>query len=279
MTTVDFHHPEETQFRRGFLIAGLAFGVLAAVLLVRFPEIDLWFSYFLRSICAQASADGWCETPPVAALRSFFIFLFWSACLASVLAFAIAAARKCAVLGACRLRWMIVMAALVVGPGVVANLVLKDNWGRARPRDVVEFGGARHFTPALVPVGECRRNCSFVSGEAASMFAIAFAGAMVWPQVRLTMLAGGVIAGLAAGLVRVSQGAHFLSDIVFAGVFMALSISLVHILLVGVWRHVDRDRLMGALRRRLARPIGTSLGLSRPTPCSTLMPWPVADLD
>jgi len=279
MTAVDFHHPNETQFRRNFLIAGLGAGVLAGLILVSFPEIDLWFSASMRRICSASSHAGWCRDRYVLAVRSFFIFLFWLACLASMVALAIAAARKCAVLGACRLRWMIVMATLVIGPGVVANLVFKDNWGRARPRDVAEFGGERHFSPALAPVSECERNCSFISGEASSMYAVAFAGAMVWPQVRLMLLVGGIGAGLAAGLVRVSQGAHFLSDIVFAGVFMALSISLVHILLVGVWRHVDRKKLVAELRRRIVTPIAAELGLKRATPTSTHMPWNVPGLD
>jgi hypothetical protein len=33
-----------------------------------------------------------------------------------------------------------------------------------------------------------------------------------------------------------SQGAHFLSDVLFAGIFMALTASALHILLIGLWR-------------------------------------------
>jgi lipid A 4'-phosphatase len=38
----------------------------------------------------------------------------------------------------------------------------------------------------------------------------------------------GTLCGFAAGLVRISQGAHFLSDVIFAGVFMALTAVVVY---------------------------------------------------
>jgi len=42
----------------------------------------------------------------------------------------------------------------------------------------------------------------------------------------------GTVGGLATGLVRMAQGAHFLSDIVFAGVFMALTVLVVQRLML-----------------------------------------------
>ena len=73
--------------------------------------------------------------------------------------------------------WAFLAICLVVGPGLVANTVLKDNWGRARPKHVAEFNGASTFTPPLLPARECHRNCSFVSGEAASIFLPFYAAA------------------------------------------------------------------------------------------------------
>ena len=63
-----------------------------------------------------------------------------------------------------------------LGPGFLANTVLKDHWGRARPAQIEAFGGSRAFTPAPLPAVECARNCSFVSGHAALGFSlVAFA--------------------------------------------------------------------------------------------------------
>ena len=38
---------------------------------------------------------------------------------------------------------------LVVGPGLLVNAVFKDHWGRPRPREIVQFGGQKQFSPTL----------------------------------------------------------------------------------------------------------------------------------
>jgi lipid A 4'-phosphatase len=88
----------------------------------------------------------------------------------------------------------------------------------------VEFGGTKQFTPPLVVARQCRRNCSFVSGEASSTFVTFYAAAVLLPQWSLPLVVAGTIGGLLTGLIRMAQGAHFLSDVVFAGVFMALTV-------------------------------------------------------
>ena len=52
-------------------------------------------------------------------------------------------------------------------PGLLVNTVLKPNWNRARPRNVVEFGGTNEFQPILSPPGDHERH-SFPSGHVAS---------------------------------------------------------------------------------------------------------------
>ena len=67
---------------------------------------------------------------------------------------------------------MFLVAATALGPGLIANTVLKDNWGRARPYQTDSFGGTRQFTPAPLPAAQCERNCAFVSGHAALAFSL-----------------------------------------------------------------------------------------------------------
>ena len=112
-------------------------------------------------------------------------------------------------------RWMVVLATLVVGPGLVANVLLKDQMGRARPHQTEIFGGTKTFTPPLIMTNQCEKNCSFVSGEASSMFALFFGLAMVAGSRARSLFALGLAMGAFAGLIRMAQGAHFLSDIVF----------------------------------------------------------------
>lgn len=123
--------------------------------------------------------------------------------------------------------WAFIATTYVLGPGLLVNVILKQNWGRARPSTIVDFGGDKLFTPPFEIAGQCARNCSFVSGEAASaavmaiVLAICFGGSIAkqWRPVAYVGL--GAMFILASGL-RVATGRHFLSDVIFAGMFMLI---------------------------------------------------------
>jgi lipid A 4'-phosphatase len=137
---------------------------------------------------------------------------------------------------------MFLLLCFAIGPGLVANTIFKDHWGRARPVQIVEFGGDKSYTPPLMPSDQCAHNCSFFSGEASAIFALFFAAALVVPQWSTGLIFAGILAGLADGLVRISQGAHFMSDVLFAGIFMALSVAALFTLLFRVpWPSVKLD--------------------------------------
>lgn len=108
-----------------------------------------------------------------------------------------------------------VLWAFLLGPGLMVNAVFKAHWGRARPAQVQQFGGTARFTPALQPAGECRHNCSFVSGHASIGFGL-FAFAFVLPRQRSRWILAALAAGCTIGLARMAQGGHFLSDVVFS---------------------------------------------------------------
>jgi membrane-associated PAP2 superfamily phosphatase len=108
---------------------------------------------------------------------------------------------------------------LILGPGLIVNVLLKDNIGRARPHEIVEFRGEHSFTPFWKP-GDSGANSSFPSGHAA----IAFASMGPWFLIRrrnrgdeyqLLLAASGW--GLVVGAARIIQGGHFLSDVIWAG--------------------------------------------------------------
>lgn len=115
----------------------------------------------------------------------------------------------------------------IVANGLVIDLILKTVWGRARPRDIIEFGGQLMFTPAIYISNQCQANCSFVSGHASAGFLVCATGFIFKPvYLKVLGLSLGVILGLMLGLFRVMQGAHFASDIIFCGLFMLLIIWL-----------------------------------------------------
>jgi lipid A 4'-phosphatase len=162
---------------------------------------------------------GWVE-----ALRQAFVVLYFGTIALCLVGLGLIWRGRPQWLGLGKAHWLFLAACLAAGPGLVANLILKDQWGRARPSQVVEFGGTRAFTPPLLIANQCRRNCSFVSGEASSTFVTLYAAAALLPQWSVALVVGGTVGGLATGLIRMAQGAHFLSDIIFAGVFMALTV-------------------------------------------------------
>lgn len=243
MAAVDPYAPQETRFRREFLIGASVLAIAFAVLLVGNPGIDLAISGAAKAAChvpPPFPGGPWCPTDAVAMARKIFMVIFAIVAVATLVMSVRIVLAKRKWLGFEQARCWFMIAVLLIGPGGVANLLLKDHMGRARPRDVIEFGGTKVFTPPLVPSSECSRNCSFISGEASSMFAPFFALALLLPQYRMAMLAAALGTGALVGAVRIVQGAHFMSDVLFAAVFMALTVSVLHIALIGLWREPRR---------------------------------------
>jgi lipid A 4'-phosphatase len=121
---------------------------------------------------------------------------------------------------------------LIAGPGLVVNTGLKDNWGRARPSQVTEFGGTKRFTPAPLVADQCLRNCSFVAGDPAMGFWLLAPALLLAAPRRRLAAAGAVALGALFGLARIAQGGHFLSDVIFCGIAVAATVWILHWLLV-----------------------------------------------
>jgi lipid A 4'-phosphatase len=241
-----------------FKLAAIAalIGVAAALIFVGWPNIDLAVSRLFYVGPRHFLFNH--ETIPTI-LRWSFRALTWGTAIAAVAGIIFALARRRHLFGLGLPEWIFLALVLITGPGLIANTVLKDNWGRPRPLHVVEFGGPDRFTPALERSGACERNCSFVSGEASATFALGFAIAMLARRRRAELMAGAVAAGSIAGLVRMGEGGHFLSDVVFAGVFMALDVALMYWLVFHVlvprtreeaWWHDKTLAVTGEVRRK-----------------------------
>tara|TARA_Y100000741_G_C18169295_1_gene524575 strand:+ start:183 stop:905 length:723 start_codon:yes stop_codon:yes gene_type:complete len=99
-------------------------------------------------------------------------------------------------------------AIMTVGVGLLKNL-----WGRARPKEILDFGGENVFTPWFSISNACESNCSFVSGDATVGF---FVLSLYFLTKNKIFLFAGLILGFFIGLIRISLGAHFLSDILMA---------------------------------------------------------------
>ena len=193
----------------------LAVAIVAAIVFTLFPDIDLWMSgLFYRPDGGFYLKDAWWAV----AIYDSIPIIAITVGVGSLLFLIGNLARKRQV-GPLSNRFLLFMlAALAVGPGLVVNAGFKDNWGRARPRDVTEFSGEKQFTPALQPTDQCERNCSFVAGHPSVVFWLAALGFAVAARKRRNRIfAGAAALGLVAGFGRIVQGGHFLSDVIFSG--------------------------------------------------------------
>jgi lipid A 4'-phosphatase len=215
----------------------------AVVLFLFLPQIDLATS---RLFYVSGHGFVWGDWPPVRFLYRAVPWIGWSmlALTGTAAIWLFLAERPLWRFDRKALAFFVL--SIVLGPGLLANTVLKDHWGRARPTQIEAFGGARQFTPAPLPADECARNCSFVSGHAAVGFALlAFAWLLPVGACRIAAQVGALGIGALIGLARVVQGAHFLSDVVFAGLLVFGTTALLG------WWILDRDGLAVLWLQRL----------------------------
>ena len=123
------------------------------------------------------------------------------------------------ILRPCRKQAAFLVLMLVLGPGLLVNVILKDNMGRARPTDIIEFGGSYQYSEPW-QYGVSPKQKSFPSGHAS----IAFYMMSPWfiyrrrqKKMAMFFLGFGLSFGVLVGYSRMLQGGHFLSDILWAG--------------------------------------------------------------
>lgn len=225
---------------------------LLATVFGLWPQIDLDVAAFAREISGGRFqfSDGWWHWL-YAGTRPAFM---WLSAVIGALG-ALSWLRKAPVLGVTPRIAIFVLLAFVITQGLVIDVYLKIAFGRARPRDLIDFGGTLVFTPFYVVSDQCARNCSFVSGHAGmafALFALVFVAAERWRR----RLFWAVLAfGLVMGWMRIIQGAHFLSDVLFSGAVVYGVTWLLHLVMLrpAVWpRPWWRPRRRGSAPRPAA---------------------------
>lgn len=113
----------------------------------------------------------------------------------------------------------------LIGLVFIINLGFKNFWGRSRPNDIISFGGFENFTPWYQITDQCINNCSFVSGDSSVGFALIVFYFLVKKKIYLWIA---LIIGISLGMIRIMEGGHFISDIVFSGIIIFIYYSLCH---------------------------------------------------
>jgi lipid A 4'-phosphatase len=155
---------------------------------------------------------------------------------------------------------LFLLGTLALAPGVLANGVLKEHWGRPRPIEVHEFNGKDSFVPWWDPRGTCDQNCSFISGEGAGAFWTLAPAALAPPPVRAAAYAAALAFGTAVGVMRIAVGGHFLTDVAFSGVFTFLIIWVAYALLFRWPVPLPSDATIERAIERLVMPLHAALG-------------------
>lgn len=178
------------------------------------PDLDLWIAkqFYSPSVGFTASTwpwvHAWHMSVPwvgrVILIVTALLLIFWRKTLS------LTNQRKLTSLLMC----------MVVGLWLIMHVGFKDHWGRARPSELVEFGGLQLYSSPLIPSNACEQNCSFMSGHAATGFVLIAWGALATTRIRRRWIAIGWGLGLGLGVIRIAQGGHFLGDVIFGGLLL-----------------------------------------------------------
>jgi len=199
----------------------LALTLLFGIVFSLYPEIDLHIMHYIYSnhgsaFFSRQGGELWSVFPfPTSLIKQISILLF--SIIGVVFIMNLLCKTTALKLNTKMLTFILLV--LLLAPGLLVNTVLKEYWGRARPHDVIEFGGTKHFTPPLIPSAQCSHNCSFVSGHTSmATFFVVFSFLLTgWRQ--KIGYGSALTFAVFVSLSRVLKGSHFPSDVMFSMLF------------------------------------------------------------
>jgi lipid A 4'-phosphatase len=214
-------HPLLAYLSRARTRAILGCFLAISLLLVEYPGLDLGVSRIFFDGGFYMADDGW--TRLLHASVPWFVAGSLGAVVVAYVFNRLTGRRFCGIDGRKVVYLFLVIA---FGAGLVVNVMLKESFGRARPRDIAEFGGEGHFTPAYVISSNCTHNCSFSSGDGAGAFcSLAFVVGFTRRRAIATSAAG---YGVLVSAARIAAGAHYLSDTVVSFFVMLIVSDALH---------------------------------------------------
>ncbi|WDI44355.1 phosphatase PAP2 family protein [Bremerella sp. P1] len=134
--------------------------------------------------------------------------------------------------------------AILIGPGILINTVLKPNWGRPRPIDTVVFGGEYNYVPPGT-IGPYEMAKSFPSGHASMGFVFLLPAFLLLrknPTAAACVFVVGFLCGAGVGASRIAEGGHYLSDIAWSGAIVYFTGLTLYVGMYG-WKQSDTSAL------------------------------------
>lgn len=118
-----------------------------------------------------------------------------------------------------RRRSLYILLVILIGPGLVVNLVFKDHWGRPRPVHIQQFGGEYTYVPPLKPGHTPDK--SFVCGHCSVGYTF-FVLYFLSQNHKVIYFTLTLLLAWTMGFTRMTAGGHFVSDILWSGYLVFL---------------------------------------------------------
>jgi membrane-associated PAP2 superfamily phosphatase len=240
------------------VVTGLVFGF--------YPEFDLQISSLFYDSTSQRFPIRY--IPFLRKLRHegiFLVYVCMICALAPIVLKLLLPSRPLLVSGRAAIFLILTFA---LGPGLIVNGTIKQHWARPRPIEVANFGGTKPFVAWWDPRGTCRKNCSFMSGEAATAAWILAPAALLPAPWRFVAIGSALVFTAGLSFLRIAFGAHFFTDVVFGILVTALVIWTMHGLIFR-WPRTALDesaidRAIGRFARAMRGRVDRLLGRQRP---------------
>ncbi len=178
--------------------------VLSSIFFIFFSQIDIDFSslFYQNGFYLKGSL-----------YETFFYksvpIIISTLAIGSITLFLYNTISKKNILGIDKKTILYIILVLSLAPGLIVNTTLKENWGRARPMDIVQFGGNKEFTPAFILSNQGGN--SFSSGHGSAAFSILGFALLARSRKKLWITLA-LSYGVAVSFARIIGGGHFLSD-------------------------------------------------------------------
>jgi lipid A 4'-phosphatase len=231
MTEPSADHPSSASFLKLFkderlsdpIVRSVVFIVGVSFFFLLFPRVDLWFSDLF-----YVSGQGF----PASKLEGFIGLRNIGRWATRIVPTALVA------VVAIKLAWperqslipqryiLFLLATVTIGSGLIVNLFFKGLWGRPRPTMVGYFHGETPFIGVWEITDYCKANCSFISGEASTAVWLIALTILFTPRWRPTVNRILLILAFILSFDRIVMGGHFLSDVLLAWGFMALTMTV-----------------------------------------------------
>ncbi|WP_373036182.1 phosphatase PAP2 family protein [Sulfurimonas sp.] len=180
--------------------------LISSLIFIFIPQIDLSIASIFYDGRSFPLNGSWIETILYHSVKPIIIFF----ALASFAIFIYNHIKKKNVFGINSKVLLYIILVLAIAPALIVNTTLKENWGRARPAQTIDFGGQKEFTPAFILSNQ--GGYSFSSGHTAAAFSL-LGFALLARKRQKTFITLVLIYGTLVSLARMAAGGHFFSDV------------------------------------------------------------------